>query len=276
MNLKLQHAVFTKHSEGRTLITPCDSRYGYNFIAMLKLLREVTVAQKAVGDPAYIEADLDHDIIKPRVNDTGWWNSVADVCELVFPYLRILRAADSHAPMLSKIHGRKIQLEAQFNLWLNGAVSTTSSGTVITDAMRDEMIRPIFEAKGVSSQSGPSYWENLSSEFALAAGVLDPEFWDAKPWLWEGAIDAVQAQFRKRYAGNDVDAASRQMLTELDLYKDKRGRFAASHLWPRTLADGSLDRTTMKPAYMFWSSCAVVAAAPVLSSFSAACTSSAY
>ena len=129
-------------------------------------------------------------------------------------------------------------------------MSTTSSGTVITDAMRDEMIRPIFKAKDVSSQSGPSYWENLSSEFALAAGVLDPEFWDAKPWLWEGAIDAVQAQFRKRYAGNDVDAASRQMLTELDLYKDKRDRFAASHLWPRTLPDGSLDRTTMKPAYM--------------------------
>ena len=48
LNFKVQHAVFTKHSEGRTLLTPCDSRYGYNFIAMLRLLREVKTLQKAV------------------------------------------------------------------------------------------------------------------------------------------------------------------------------------------------------------------------------------
>ena len=36
LNFKVQHAVFTKHSEGRTLLTPCSSRYGYNFIVMFK------------------------------------------------------------------------------------------------------------------------------------------------------------------------------------------------------------------------------------------------
>jgi len=158
MNHKLQHAVFEKHSKGRALVTPCDSRYGFNFIAMLKLLKEVETCQKAVGDPAYIEAGFDNDIIKPRVNDTGWWNRVADICEFVFPYLRLLRAADSNAPMLSKVAGRKKQVEAQFGSWISGAVTTTGSGTVIDAALINELIQPIFAAKDHVSQSGPTCW----------------------------------------------------------------------------------------------------------------------
>ena len=72
LNFKVQHAVFTKHSEGRTLLTSCDNHCGYKFIVMLRLLREVTTLQKAIGDPAYIEkiASAD-DAIKPRVNNSG-------------------------------------------------------------------------------------------------------------------------------------------------------------------------------------------------------------
>jgi hypothetical protein len=69
MNHKAQMAVFKKHSQGWGLVSPCDSRYGFNFIAMLKLLQEVQTLQKAVGDPAYIEAEFDQDIIKARVNE---------------------------------------------------------------------------------------------------------------------------------------------------------------------------------------------------------------
>ena len=58
------------------------------------------------------KANFDNECIKPRVNNNGWWNGVADVCQFVFPYLRILRAADSNTPMLSKIAGRKLALEA--------------------------------------------------------------------------------------------------------------------------------------------------------------------
>jgi hypothetical protein len=261
MNYKIQHAVLSKHATG-TLVTPCDSRYGFNFIAVLKLLTQVVSLQKAVGDAAYIEAHFENDIIKPRVNDTGFWNRVADVSQYVFPYLRLLRTADSNAPMLSKVHGRKMQLEEQFKSWLSGAVTTTSSGTVVTDELRDTLIRPIYEAKDHPSQSGPSYWENLTSEFALAAGVLDPEFWSLKPWLWPGAIDAVQAQFRKRYVGPDIESATRQMLIELDLYKDKRGKFAPVHLWPQ-----ASDKASMRPAWQFWSGCAITSAGPTLGAF---------
>jgi hypothetical protein len=164
--------------------------------------------------------------------------------------------------MLSKVHGRKIQLEEQFQSWLSGAVTTTSSGTAVTDELPDTLIRPRFEAKDHPSQSGPSYWENLTSEFALAAGVLDPELWPLKPWLWPGAIDAVQAQFRKCYVGPDIEGATRQMLIELDLYKDKRGKFAPMHLWPQ-----ESDKASMRPAWQFWSGCAITSAGPTLGAF---------
>ena len=67
-----------------------------------------------MGDPAYIEAEFDQDVIKARVNKAGWWYGVADVCEFVFPYLQFVRVVDSNAPMLSKFHGHKKQVEAQF------------------------------------------------------------------------------------------------------------------------------------------------------------------
>ena len=264
---KLQHAVFEKHAGGRALCTPCDSRYGYNFISMLKLLRMCAVCQKAVGDPAYIEANLENDVVKPRVNDTGFWNGVADVCEMVFPYLRLLRCADSNAPMLSKVAGRKKAVEEKFQGWLDGDVQQTGSGTLITEEMIDELIRPIFLAKDHTSQSGPTYWENLVSEFALAAAVLDPEFHDQKPWMWPGAIDAVEAQFRKRYQGSNVDGHVRLMMMELDSYKDKTGKFVAAHLWPRRDADGFIIPSTLKPAWKFWNSCAVMSAAIYLAPF---------
>lgn len=232
LNHKVQHTAFEKHSNRRSLVTPCDSRYGYNFIAMLKLLKEVKVAQKAMGDAAYCEANFEDDIIKFRVNEIGWWNRVADICQFVFPYLRVLRAADSNAPMLSKIHGRKLVLEKQLNSYLSGAVTTTGRGTAIDATVIGELIQPIFDAKDHLSQSGPSYWDNLTSEFALAAGVPDPEFHEGKPWLWPSAIDAVTAQFRKRYSSASIGEDTRKMLSDFDLFKDKRGKFSPAHLWP--------------------------------------------
>lgn len=103
-------------------MSPCDSRYDFNFIVMLKLLKEVLALQKAVGDPAYIEDKFDQDAIKARANETVWWNGVTDVCEYVFRYLRVLRSVGSNAQMLSKTHGRKKQLGAQFDSWLSGAM----------------------------------------------------------------------------------------------------------------------------------------------------------
>ena len=64
----------------------------------------------------------------------------------------------------------------------------------------------------------------------MAAAVPDPKFWDMKPWMWPGSIDAVQAQFSKRYVGANVDAALCRMLEDLDNYKGKRGKFTATHL----------------------------------------------
>ena len=48
MKHKAQHAVFEEHSKGKDLVTPHDARYGFNFIATLKLLKEVKDCQKAV------------------------------------------------------------------------------------------------------------------------------------------------------------------------------------------------------------------------------------
>ena len=73
-----------------------------------------------------------------------------------------------------------------------------------------------------------SYLQNLTSEFTLAAGVLDPEFSGVKPWLWPGAIEALTTQFRKRYNGTQLDEDTHQMLSEFDLYKDKREKFSPS------------------------------------------------
>ena len=84
------------------------------------------------------------------------------------------------------------------------------------------MTTPIYDTKDHGSQSGPSYWPNLTSECILAAGVLDLEFWDMKPWTWPGTIDAVQAPFLKQCVGNDADAAMFQMLEDLDKYMGKR------------------------------------------------------
>lgn len=38
LNFKVLHMFFSMQPEGRTLPTPCDSRYGFNFIALLRLL----------------------------------------------------------------------------------------------------------------------------------------------------------------------------------------------------------------------------------------------
>ena len=43
-----------EHSGGVCLMSSCDSRYGHNFIAVLKLLRCVLICQKVVGDPTYV------------------------------------------------------------------------------------------------------------------------------------------------------------------------------------------------------------------------------
>jgi hypothetical protein len=56
--------------------------------------------------------------------------------------------------MLLKVHGRKKQLEAQFQSCLSGAVTATGSGTVITEDIMEELIRPIFKAKDTASQRG--------------------------------------------------------------------------------------------------------------------------
>ena len=70
----------------------------------------------------YIDEKFADDAIKPRVNDQGWWNNIADMCQLVFPYLRLLRCADSHQPMLSKVAGRKKTMEVYYNKLLTGEV----------------------------------------------------------------------------------------------------------------------------------------------------------
>ena len=57
------------------------------------------------------------------------------------------------------------------------------------------------------------------------------------------------------------------MLEDLDNYKDKRDKFAATHLWPHFLADGTVSRKTLKPAWQFWNGCAVRNAATDLAPF---------
>lgn len=82
--------------------------------------------------------------------------------------------------MLSNVHERKMQVKAQFDAWLDGTETTTGSGmtmyTSITPELIADSIQPIYDTNGNVSQSGPSYQPNLTPEFALAAGVLDPEF----------------------------------------------------------------------------------------------------
>ena len=204
-----------------------------------------------MGDPAYIKAEFDLDIIKARANKTGWWNSVADMCKLVFPYLRLLQAADLNALMLSKVHGHKEQLEAHFQSWLSGTATTTGSSMVINKDMMEELIWPIFKAKHMANQSGLSYWANITTEFVLTAGVLDPEFHDDKLWLWPGTIDTVEAHFHKRYEGTDIENAmhTHVMLYELDLYKDKRGKFTAVHLW--LCHDANRNHMNIIPEWQF-------------------------
>ena len=54
---------------------------------------------------------------------------------------------------------------------------------MIDGELIEMLIRPIYDAKDHAFQSGSSYWENLTSDFALAAAVLEPEFHDLKPWV---------------------------------------------------------------------------------------------
>ena len=262
-NHKVQRALWTKHCGGLYLLPSCDARYGYNFIAAMKLLRCCMICQKVVGDTVYIDEKFPADTIKPRVNNTGWWNRVADLLQFLFPYLRLLRCGDSFRPMLSKVAGRKMALEAQYEGWLHGDGKTTASGTMITEELRASLIKPIFEAKDIESQSGPTYWENLTSEFALAASVVDPEFHSQKPWLWDGALDAVRAQFEKRYQGETAEKEKelRQLLRELDMYANKTGKLQYGYLWP----DASSE--DLMPAWMWWGSLSVKTAVPTLSKF---------
>ena len=132
---------------------------------------------------------------------------MVDICLFVFPYLWLLHCTDSNAPMLFKVHGQKMQVKAQFEAWIDGTEKKTCSSMLIIPEVIDELIMPIYEVKDHVSHCGPSYWSNLTSEFVLAAAVLDLEFWDMMPWMWPGAIDAVQAQFSKHYIGADGDRA---------------------------------------------------------------------
>ena len=80
LNYKVRHAAWAKHLIRRSLVKPFDSRYGYNFIAMLKLLKKVMLAPKAVGDADYCEDNFQQEMIQTRANDTGWCCSDENTC----------------------------------------------------------------------------------------------------------------------------------------------------------------------------------------------------
>ena len=102
------------------------------------------------------------------------------VCQFVFPYLQLLSCASSNAPMLSKAHGQQVEIEAQFDVWLDGsAIMTCISMTTVLGLVND-MIQRMDKTKDHASQSWLWYWSNLTSDFAFDAGVLGLAFWDMK------------------------------------------------------------------------------------------------
>ena len=56
-------------------------------------------------------------------------------------YLQLLRSADSNEPMMSRMHGCKKQLDAQFQSWLSGPVKNYRQ-LHSNNQGRDGLVRP--------------------------------------------------------------------------------------------------------------------------------------
>ena len=222
-----------------------DSRFAVQFLSALRHLELKPAYQSAVTDPVYAALNLKEDTVKPRVMDQEWWDDAYHISRIIYPIVRLLKLTDSHAPVMSKLCGRMLQVEE----FASNYSPDESLSEELAEQYR-ELCAEVYEF------DDNEYWGKIKSDFALAAWCLEPQFHHQKPWENEEAHEAlmnVTSKLHYPLVGDAHDEARRACEAGYRVYFTKSGIFSKDHIWPR-MKDGVVDSRDLIPAYEFFQS----------------------
>ena len=101
-------ALFKSHSK-LFLLKPGDTRFYSAYIAVRRLLRCQSAVQKTVVSDEWIQWAAKRDyrekarFVTKAVLDPTFWTSIANLCHVLGPIVRLLRLVDSNMPSMSKV-----------------------------------------------------------------------------------------------------------------------------------------------------------------------------
>jgi hypothetical protein len=245
--LALLNKYVPEHYPGTKTLRPMtspDSRFGMCIFSRLRDLELRPVYQSVVADPRYLAENFSSDVVKPRILDEERWDRHFEYSKMMWPFLRLMKLGDSQKPTLSKLVGRVKQVEAHLTKMIDDYEEAGEYDLA-------EIARQI----DIQKDEG-GHWTKLRSQFAQAAYVLDPEFYESKPWSDEEARLALMEVTEKLLyplEGDELDEKMREVERGYQVYFTKGGLFSKPHIWPR-LKNGVAVGSDLMPAYAFFQS----------------------
>ena len=167
------------HNEGVALsvMRPCDSRFGLNFLVVLRLIRLQAALASCCADATWdakLGTDSDSARVKERINHKPWWENTTAIMRIVYPMCLIVKMGGFNQGSLSKLYPQMKKAEA---LW-----SAASTGTEGIQKKISTAILEIIGENEVEDDDGDDQnrWQMMKSDLAVCAYVMDPMFFEQK------------------------------------------------------------------------------------------------
>lgn len=187
-----------------TFVIPSDTRMGLYLLMLHRLLRLRPAIISTVNSATYINDHLQNEEVDNDVNDNTFWSDTLALVQYLYPFLRLIRLADSDDNYIGKVAPR-------VKLILNHVKENKH-----LVQCGDEIVAIVEE-----------HTVGMVMEIHLAAYCLDPEFWNDDTFSNAVAVAALKSALRKvfhRFANvnEKVSLAWREFIE----YKGKQGLWA--------------------------------------------------
>ena len=199
-----------KEKSGRTLLKPCDTRFGTTVIMLDRLNDEKTSVTQTFhsskADELYKTLNKPTEKAKFRevlalVSDLDFWENLTYTLRLTIPVMHILRVCDNAKNSEAVGHVYMLMLELQ---------EFFRTDTEVKADQRSKIL------EFVSSR-----WEMLHSPLMDAGYLLNPAYLINEPWTKANIMDGFHNLVDKwmRFMNSDKDALSQELMTYIEKAK---------------------------------------------------------
>ena len=201
-----ESCILSAHSE-YSLLKSCPTRYCTDFLMAMQFFRMFNDMQRAVTSKAWVNENYQNDTARALIMDSSFYEEVHLVLRIVYPYIILLKLADSQILGASAIFFSQMKkVEAGDAAFL---VAFDEGGDEENEDDY-ELAQEIADIKDKLAQNNKSYWNNmLDNPVIRAAHILNPHNHHEAPWKEKGAMQVLANVCRTRYkAKEEYDAVS--------------------------------------------------------------------